>query len=327
MSNRQPQKRAGYTLTELLIVIMIALLLMVVSLPTIKSVMEDARPREASRILNTTIFTAKARAAQTGNPAGIEFVYDPNTVMGAARCTQMYMCEMPAIYAGDIADARVVVTIPSNGTPWTLDFQGGASSLPTLLDSTNQFWIRINHRGPWYSVDGSSGYRIQPTTPRPPISDTSGYSFQIRRPPVRVGNPVEMPKSTAIDMTYSGMGPDGTDFNSTGTYLRVLFSPSGNVESYTLSGANPTAATGTLHFLIGLAAKMSPQANAFDMEQSNLVDANALWVSVGRATGVVTTNENNATQPTGNAGTLADREAYLAICRQYATNREQKGGR
>lgn len=321
MAQRQPHKQPGYTLVELLIVIMIALLLMVVSLPTIKSVMEDARPREASRILNTMIFTAKARAAQAGNPAGIEFVYDTNAVTGAARCTQMYMCEIPAIYAGDNVDSRVVVN--TSMSPWTLDFRGTANNLPSLLDASNQFWIRINHRGPWYTVDGSSGYQIQPTNIRPPTSDTSGYSFQIRRPPVRVGNPVEMPKSTAIDMTYSGMGPSGTDFNSTGTYLRVLFSPSGHVESYTLAGANPLPATGTLHFLIGLAAKVSPSANAFDLEQSNLVDANALWVSVGRTTGIVTTNENAAAPVTGSPMLTA----YLQACREYATNREQKGGR
>lgn len=323
MVKRQPQKPAGYTLVELLIVIVIALLLMVVSLPTLKSVMEDARPREASRILNTTVFTAKARAAQAGTLAGIEFVYDQNALPGTARCTQMYMCEIPPIYAGDTTDARVVVTIPPMG-PWTLNFPGAsANSLSSLLDTTNpQYWIRINHRGPWYTVDGSAN-SIAPTAIRPPTSDPNGYSFQIRRPPVRVGNPVELPKSTAIDMTYSGMGPSGTDFNSTGAYLRVLFSPSGHVESYTLAGANPQAPIGTLHFLIGLAAKVSPQASAFDIEQSNLVDANALWVSVGRTTGIVTTNENAASPPTGSP-MLA---AYLQNCRTYATNREQKGGR
>ena len=57
------QSSQGYTLIELLIVIMIAVLLMVITLPVAKTVMEDARPREASRIFNTTITTAKARTA------------------------------------------------------------------------------------------------------------------------------------------------------------------------------------------------------------------------------------------------------------------------
>ena len=179
MANRQPLPKVGYTLVELLIVIVIALLLMVVSLPTLKSVMEDARPREASRILNTMVFTAKARAAQSGNPAGIEFVYDPNAVAGSARCTQMYMCEIPPIYAGDTTNARV--TVDTSMSPWVLNFSSGsADSLPSLLDASNQFWIRINHRGPWYTVNSSSGYRIQPTAVRPPTSDPNGYSFQIR---------------------------------------------------------------------------------------------------------------------------------------------------
>ncbi len=355
MIRRQPHcefaatRQPGYTLTELLIVIMIALLLMVVSLPTIKSVMEDARPREASRILNTTIFTAKARAAQAGNPAGIEFVYDTNVPAGSARCTQMYLCEIPAIYAGDTTDARVSINTSMN--PWRFTFaSNAANNLPSLLDATNQFTMRINHRGPWYPViSNGSQYEFDTTRwnrenggstpPRPPTSDPNGYSFQIRRQPIRVGNPVELPKSTAIDMTYSGMGPGGTQFfvaNASG--LRVLFSPTGHVESYTLaqppamSGGSPVvdtqAAVGTLHFLVGLAAKVSPPANVFNLEQSNLADANALWVSVGRATGIVTTNENAAANPMGLDATDSTVVGnYLQNCRQYATNREQKGGR
>lgn len=353
MFRRQPcesvAKQPGYTLTELLIVIMIALLLMVVSLPTIKSVMEDARPREASRIVNATIFTAKARAAQAGNPAGIEFVYDTSAVPGSFRCTQMYMCEIPAIYAGDIVDARVSVNTSMN--PWQFSFStGSADNLNSLLDATQQFTIRINQRGPWYPVirngsryefDTNRWNRENGSTipgganpPRPSNSDTSGYSFQIRRQPVRVGNPVELPKSTAIDMTYSGMGPSGMEFGAANTLgLRILFSPTGNVESYTtaeppaMMGGAPVvdtqAASGTLHFLIGLAAKVSPSGNAFDPEQSNLVDANALWVSVGRTTGIVTTNENAAAPPTSSSMLTT----YLQDCRTYATDREQKGGR
>jgi prepilin-type N-terminal cleavage/methylation domain-containing protein len=350
MVTHQPRKQAGYTLVELLIVIMIALLLMVVSLPTIKSVMEDARPREASRILNTMIFTAKARAAQFGNPVGIEFVYDQNAVAGSARCTQMYMCEIPPIYAGDITDARV--TVNTSMTPWEFTFPGtSAGFLTSLLDSSNQFQIRINHRGPWYPVIYQmSRYRFDQTRwerehggpippamppPMPPTSDPNGYGFQIRRPPVRVGNPVELPKSTAIDMTYSGMGLTGTQFSSAAA-LRVLFAPSGHVESYTLAGGDTLAPTGTLHFLVGLAAKVnppvdtvvSPQANVFDIERSNLADANALWVSVGRSTGIVTTNENAAApSATLDASDSTVRTNYLQACREYATNREQKGGR
>jgi type II secretory pathway pseudopilin PulG len=347
--------RFGYTLTELLIVIMIALLLMVVSLPTIKTVMEDGRPREASRILNTVIFTAKSRAALTGSPSGIDLVYqqmnDTSASVAAYQCTQIYMCEMPPIYAGDTTDARVSVN--TSLSPWEFTFgTNAATNLPSLLDSTNQFWIRINHRGPWYSVSYSnSKYTLnQSTSVLPPTADTNGYSFQIRRPPVRVGNPIELPKSTAIDLTYSGFGPTGDEFASTekgGDFLRILFSPTGNVESFAkkyppaMQGQSWTmqtrAATGTIHFLVGLTNKINPPvdtsvsttANIFDVERSNLADGNALWVSIGRTTGIVTTNENAAAPPTSsmNASTPMDRTNYLQTCRTYATNREQKGGR
>lgn len=294
----------GYTLIELMIVVMIAILLMVVSLPVAKSVMENARPREASRIVNTTLFTAKARAASSGRLAGVEFVLEQAAAAGSYRCTQMYMCEVPAIYMGDTTDARATV----NNTGVITFVNSCAASLPSLLGSSPQFEIRFNHRGLWYRV-ASSSYQIQnfTTLPSPPIG-ANGAIFQIRRAPVRIGNPVELPKSTAIDMTASGIGQSGMDFNTLTptTPLQIMFAPAGN--AYFPDGAPQ----GTIHLLIGLANKVDGTATT-DPERSNLADGNALWVSIGRTSGVITTNEN---VPGGN----------LTTARQFATNREQQGG-
>jgi type II secretory pathway pseudopilin PulG len=294
----------GYTLIELMVVVMIAILLMVVSLPVAKTVMESGRPREASRIVNTTLYTAKSKAASTGRLAGVEFVLEQAAAPGSYRCTQMYMCEVPALYMGDTTDARATV----NNTGAITFMNGCAGSLPSLLGSGQVFEIRFNHRGLWYRV-ARSGYQIQNfgSQPAPPIGAT-GAIFQIRRAPVRVGNPVELPKSTAIDMTVSGIGLSGTEFSSltASTPLQIMFAPAGN--AYFPDGAPQ----GTIHLLVGLAAKVDATATT-DPERSNLADGNALWVSVGRMSGVITTNENVP-------------GSGLPAARQFATNREQQGG-
>lgn len=382
----QRELRTAYTLTELLIVIMIAMLLMVVSLPVLKSVMEDARPREASRILNTVIFSAKARAAATDRLVGVEFtmqaVGDPaNNVY---QCTQMSMCEVPELYSGDTTTARATINSNSaSGSQYDLYLQDSpiTTAMPPTGDSTpatayyltdqkrveqggmdvddratgdeDIFEIRFDYRGPWYACkrdkDNVNKFFIY-VTGNLPVSATSAFMsnsfhsapFQIRRPPVRVGNPVELPRSTCIDMTYSGVGPLGVQFGNSSA-LRIMFTPEGSVYNYTTYKKNmngkflpsDTFVTGTVHFLIGLTSKVNPISegmmgpyNYNDPEKSNLADGNALWVSVGRGSGVVTTNEN-APDPTlvTNAGDTMQQAAYFKNCRQYATAREQKGGR
>ncbi|QDU31248.1 hypothetical protein ETAA8_64010 [Anatilimnocola aggregata] len=363
MAARHPchlQPVRGYTLIELLVVIMIAILLMAVTLPAAKSIMENARPREASRILNAAFATAKARAASTGRPCGLEFlltpVGDPTATPVAQQSTQLFLCEVPAMYSGDTTNARVTV----NTSTWELTFQNScATNLPSLLDSSNVFFIRINYRGPWHVGSYntmSSKYYITAPSVYPPTSDTGGYAFQILRPPVRIGNPIELPKSTAIDMNYSGFGTgvdksatmsakEGIDFsliNKDGG-LRIMFSPNGSVHSVAFDSTTSemdspnypdfsppgTSAPGTIHLLIGLTSKVNlPTAsNMANLELSNLADNNALWVSVGRASGLVTSTENLVPTDLSTYSTdLTQAQNYLTYARTYATAREQKGG-
>lgn len=399
MSRKITGRRAAYTLTELLIVIMIALLLMVVSLPMVKSVMDDARPREASRILNTTIVTAKGRAAASGTLAGIEFalqvIGDPNASPAAYQCTQMVMVEVPALYAGDASTSHATIDVstanPVSGTNpqqntyrlylqdypitnigmgqpapdnttntayWLTDQKQIANDARNAGDE-DVFEIRFNFRGGWYPAKRSTTtnqFTIQ-FAGNPPVHASSNPNspavyrscpFQIRRPPVRVGNPVELPKGTAIDMTYSGTGPLGVQFRDTAA-LRVMFTPEGSVYSFsridkvTVQGSGVRnqpvdyPVFGTVHFLVGLSSKINPMREGMsgpfyynDPTKSNLADANALWVSIGRGSGVVTTNEN---APDLSPAALTDpsdvmqQAAWFSNCRRYATSREQKGGR
>jgi prepilin-type N-terminal cleavage/methylation domain-containing protein len=323
------RRTPGYTLVELLIVIMIAVMLMAITLPVAKTVMEDGRPREASRILNATLAAVKARAVQTNRLAGLDFVCermnDPMAMTPVYQVTQLYMCEVPPMYAGDIINARVVVDTSTG----TLNFGSGAGSLYSLLDpnqTTKTFKIRINHRGPWYDCntsDGTTYYIALAGMPYPPTGDANGYAYQILRPPVRIGNPIELPKATALDMTYSGVGPKGTEFANADA-LRLMFGPQGNVQEVIKrtagGGITSGVPNGTLHFLIGQTGKITDASNYNNVELSNLADGNTFWVSIGHSSGLVTTSEN-LPDPS-----LTDAGDYLKSCRQAAISREQKGG-
>src|SRR5204863_1090153 len=112
--------RRAYTLIEMLIVVAIMIMLVAISLPVAKKVMDGSQGREASRQLNAYFAMAKARALQTGCPCGVYFPF-PNPPLGhidptltAAKLptywpvrsvTQVFLAEVPAPYAGGTTGA------------------------------------------------------------------------------------------------------------------------------------------------------------------------------------------------------------------------------
>ena len=69
--------RRGFTITELLIVIMIAVILIAAALPAFKRVMDDSRTRDGARIVAGHLAMARTHAARTNRPYGVELVLEP----------------------------------------------------------------------------------------------------------------------------------------------------------------------------------------------------------------------------------------------------------
>ena len=186
---------------------------------------------------------------------------------------------------------------------------------------------------------------------------TIGYRYQVLRMPRRVGNPIELPAGTSVDMEYSGMGTSGSEFGLPANRVIVMFAASGAIDGLVLDNLL-TAPTGTIHFLVGNVDKVNdPVAapagtlanptnmNLFDARTSNLADANSAWVSVGR-NGSIATSDNlpPPIDPTTLSAALvrifpgdprqqdlvptaqADRATYLSHCREVASGRQQMGG-
>ncbi|MGI8977780.1 MAG: pilus assembly FimT family protein [Pirellulaceae bacterium] len=359
-----PNRRSGFTLMEMLIVIAIMLLLVIATLPRIKYALDESKVRESSRQLNSYFAMAKARAASTGRPCGLWFVTeklgDPNATPGVFQSTQLYLAEIPPPYSGDVLESRIVISniaatqvaSSSNGPPWLLNFFPAAGSLTTLVAPGEFFLIRFDHKGPIFNGrrgDTSlpsplndltrffivGGPTLPPTANGlydPALNPYAGYQYEIVRNAQRIGAPLALPRGTTVDLTYSGFGNGGTEFYSSLNQVMVLFTPTGRVgnASYsyydTVSGSYlpvSTEATGGLHFLVG-----RPEKVGLPLAESNLVDNKALWVSVGRLTGSVTTTENapNINFVFSSPPTLQERQAYLTIAREYAITQDVRGG-
>lgn len=249
---RARRPRPGYTLTELLVVVTILVLLVATALPVARKVMEGNRTREASRMLQAYFAMAKARAVQTGRPAGLFFpfpnpplgVSDPNTSSwGPAQfsqywpvrqVTQVFLAEIPPPYSGSTTQAAATVLQVGNAhylallssrtatTPDTTEMQ----YLQSLLNPQGEvFLVRFDYKEPWYRFTYNpngvfpaifiyNGPAVGANTP-PGFGSTSirgGYPFQVLRAPRPLGSALELPRGTCIDMTYSSIGTPGRSF-------------------------------------------------------------------------------------------------------------------
>jgi prepilin-type N-terminal cleavage/methylation domain-containing protein len=350
--------RRGYTMAELMIVVVIMLMLVAVTLPVAKKVMDDSHVREASRQLQAYLQMAKARAIHTGRPCGL-YLECKDRPLGYTEpagfqmidpvvraVTELHLAEVPAPYSGGTLD--ICGKVANNYfLPWyvgaTQQDDSEMAILQSLLYQGETFEVRFDFKGDWHRfqyiqngqypnlfqfIGGTSN--ISPPTVRP-------VPFQIRRAPRKVGNPLAMPTGTCIDMRYSGVGPTADRFPvQPSRNMTILFTPNGGVDDLVVTTENRTTnpislivnhavPIGTIYFLIGKVDKVNDPfqgAKFYDIRDSNLADPTSLWVTVGRGNGQVTTSENtpDPTQAGGIAG-------YMKAARQVATSREQMKGR
>jgi len=315
------------------------------------------------------------------------------------QVTQVFLAEVPAPYAGSTIGARgkVVQNYNVSGQycfmPVTYDPSSGnliadtseMAILSSLLNPGEQFLVRFDYKGDWYrfqynntaqapyyyvllgAVQGNSlppGYS-ESTSSTAPVGALPGKAYQVYRAPRPIGNPLELPRGTCIDITYSGVGDSSRQYKLTdlsgnniptglisGMYL--MFSPAGGVDSVYVNtvvpGSNPPVVkqlayplqqpAGSLYFLLGKTEKVSdpvdlsnatwnPSGTAgyASVNDSNLADPTSLWVVVSRQTGVVTTAENMPLQSSSLDNSVLTFTKYLQAARQAAIQGEQMTGR
>ncbi|MEL0095699.1 MAG: type II secretion system protein [Planctomycetaceae bacterium] len=341
------------TLIEVMVVIAIIGLLASVMVSTVKYQYRNRSVKESERQLNAFIGAAQARAQQLGRPVGIWIerfskeapapivganpTLNPILPVGANYAVQIYQAEVPRPYTGDLRDSRV--TVSNNGTNWAINFPPASALLNPnnpLIRVGERFKIQFDHRGPFHEavrvdqnpmVPGPVEYVLLIDTistggqiPKAAITG-SGVPYTVHRRPVRSFlAPLRLPQGAVIDLSVSGIGPGGTEFNSAlATAKRpvvVMFNSDGSVGDIYFDG-KVDRPLGWIHFLVGRQEMVFPtnQLLETETEQANLMYNENRWVSINHRTGTVTSevlaNINNFVRmhPDPTSLTLADKVA------------------
>jgi prepilin-type N-terminal cleavage/methylation domain-containing protein len=312
--------RHGMTLVELLVVVTILVILIAVAVPVMRPQLKDRKLREASRMLNTFISVAKARAIETGRPHGIWISRDVNNTNASY---QVFLAESPVPFAGD--GLGITATMSQGGAPAGYAGQADISDMQNLVQAGD--YIQFDFKGPRYLISSAnvSGATKQiifaPAAlsgePYPRLISTdptyAKLQFQVFRQPLRSSTqPLTLPTGTVIDLAYSGIGKTGTEMNGPTVDAVITFNPSGSIDRVLNV---PYNIPGTVHLMIGRTD--GTPALQTDATKTNIVDPTSSWVSIGHLTGTVTTAENFYT---GGAQSIDN-------ARKIAQQKQTMGGR
>src|SRR5204863_2459507 len=112
------------------------------------------------------------------------------------------------------------------------------------------------------------------------------------RTPRPIGNPLELPRGTCIDVTYSGVGNTQRQFPlpqgliSPASGLIVMVTPNGSIDCIYVNGSPTKPPIASLYFLLGKAEKVANPTVASNialtdptiftsLDNSNLADPNS----------------------------------------------------
>lgn len=293
-----PRLRSGLTLVELLVVMVILSMVTVATIPLMQPPSGERKIREAARNVATTFELARARATETGRPAGVWIEPQNKTSDGAVEAYKLFLCDVPPPYAGDTTTSSA--TIQNNGATITLNNSGSAASLVKYGDR-----VRFNYRGPYYRITGGtdgnniSGGTIsiginQAPDYAPAPADGNNIPFEIIRQPVKSSITPTILATNApasvVDLTQSGHGADNVEFgnNPSGKPVIVTFTPTGrvhNVIHYQSTGTMELEQpASTLYFLVRLRKEQG--VNGYNVTQA-FKDLDAYWISINPFTGLV----------------------------------------
>jgi prepilin-type N-terminal cleavage/methylation domain-containing protein len=317
-ARRQWHPTRGFTLIELLVVIGIMLALGAVMIPAMRPAMESRRIREAARQVNVYLGTARNRAIETGRPAGVIFVRDPNLPQA---CVTLQQAEVPPPYAGDWEQSRIISVQGSNPNEVVVAFPGMESPFDVPGNPNhlvhNGDRLQLNYQGPTWTILNITGPQAGPwqltcsstqTTQLPlcPIvgGQPSPLPFQFFRQPVASSTPaVTLPAQMAVDLVFSGshthpfgVGPPFVFDHS--SPVVIMFSPNGSLDSFYLGGVRSHALE-PIHLLIGRRDRVTldlgpPYTPPAEDGRRNWQDTNNLWVTAFPQAGLVTTAQVRA---------------------------------
>jgi prepilin-type N-terminal cleavage/methylation domain-containing protein len=333
----QPQqhcRRRGFTLVELLVVIVILGLLTSISLPIMSAASDSRRMREGARLLSSTFAAAQAKAIATGRSTGVIIERRRNNLNVSM---EVYLAEVPPPYIGDALNSTA--SLQGN----KLSFPSGDVGWKTVRPGD---LVRLNYRGAYFTISATGNPYISspmvtlvPTDPTrandPTVfpQNTQSIAFQVFRQPIRTADaPAVITDGACIDLNYSGIDQYGTGSSfatASATDLGpvvVTFGPSGGLDRvYANSNVLPLPLTG-VYLLVGKVEQtpipIGSTGNFVQPQKPNYLDGDSRWVFISRQSGLTTTTENAYVQPTGPAPNATD----VNNARRFATSVQNSSG-
>ncbi|TWU45525.1 hypothetical protein Q31b_06990 [Novipirellula aureliae] len=337
----------AFTLIELLIVLFIMSVLAAIALPTAKGLIEDQKGSRAARSIIAFFDVARSRAIAEGRYVGVRIErLDTATAFGQAASVQLRQLTGVPPYSGDASNAYATL----KGSPIN-QAEFIAADCPLLLLSSQI----INGVGPAVAPPIQIGDLLElPGGRMVPISGMAGVSptasvvltlqmkqsvlggantfptatrgalnsagdrvkFRIHRSPVpSSSNTLALPRGTAIDLNYSGVGITGNQFNpvSTTSDIDIIFGPSGSV--FAAGGSTPLS---MIYLCLGESDGVIPAGEDLYQQDrqgtANLMNLDSVWLMINPNSGKITASPIASVRSASIPTDVADRTdlSYLS---------------
>jgi prepilin-type N-terminal cleavage/methylation domain-containing protein len=326
----QSRHRAGMTLVELLVVVVIIGLLAVTVLPNLGNTTDGRRTRETARVITGFVAQSQAKALGQQTLTGFGMLMTGNRSLGLVPAS------VPPAYRGDTPTAQVTCTFAAGPPPGMVLSFGTTAFNPqvtgTWLTCTSGDLIRFDGGGPWFlvmasasgtsctmrtgttSVDSLAG-QTELNTPWPTASVP--HTFELLRKPQPSGAPFPLGNGQCIDTYWSSASQPTFDYFGANAAILptdtiyVLFDAAGRV-AQVVAGANRFSPDGLIFLLVGRVDRAAQPPSALtasdDSVGANWQYADSIWIAIEPLSGVCKTAacDAKAVATTLASGTLSD---------------------
>jgi len=132
---------AGFTLIELMVVLLILAILLAIAIPTFLGVTGGANDRATQSNLNTAITSLKTQATQSGQSYGAGTSYITAATMKSNEPSLNWLQTVTAAQAGTAAAGPVVLTSPSNTVSFYVSADGNGVIATGWSKNNNTCWM------------------------------------------------------------------------------------------------------------------------------------------------------------------------------------------